>query len=277
MSERTLAPTPKAATLKPAPVRSGVLQRKCACGQHTGGGECEECRRKGEAASARGGSLQRAAINHEPVSEVPPIVHDVLRSPGQPLDAATRAFFEPQFGHDFSHVRVHTDTVASGSADAIGARAYASGNEIFLGTGQYDPTTRNGRILLAHELVHVLQQRDSSGPARQTLTPYSHPAEIEARSVSEAVVEGRSMSPIHTAARLGPKSVSLQGLDPRKIYCALHAAVCLGLSENPPAAALCWANFAARCAGAIASAGQPSGGEALASGAPTGAISEGET
>jgi hypothetical protein len=54
-------------------------------------------------------------------------------------------------------------------------------------------------------------------------------------------------------------------LDPHKIYCALHAAVCLGLSENPPAAALCWANFAARCGGAMASAGQTENNETMAS------------
>ena len=54
-----------------------LLQRKCACGQHTGnGGECESCRKERE------GMLQREAISSPPVSEVPPIVHDVLRSPG---------------------------------------------------------------------------------------------------------------------------------------------------------------------------------------------------
>jgi hypothetical protein len=52
-----------------------------------------------------------------------------------------------------------------------------------------------------------------------------------------------------------PQSISRQ-LDPQKVYCALHAAVCLGLSENPPAAALCWANFAARCGAGMASADQ---------------------
>ena len=89
------------------PIASGVLQRQCACGQHTSaGGECEECKQK------RQGTLQRAAVNPSPVHDVPPIVPEVLRSPGQPLDAATRAFMEPRFGHDFSGVRVHTDAKA---------------------------------------------------------------------------------------------------------------------------------------------------------------------
>src|SRR5512143_4218383 len=83
------------------PIKGRVLQRTCACGQHTSaGGECEECKQKRE------GTLQRAAINPSPVHAVPPIVHEVLRSPGQPLDAATRAFMEPRFGHDFSGVPV---------------------------------------------------------------------------------------------------------------------------------------------------------------------------
>ncbi|VVB52076.1 Uncharacterised protein [uncultured archaeon] len=227
-------------------VRTGLLQRKCAFGNHTMSGECEERRKKL--------ILQRSSINLAEPSEVPPIVHDVLRSPGQPLDTTTRAFMEPRFGYDFSQIRIHTDAVASRSADAIGARAYTLGNEIIFGTGQYSPATYSSNTLLAHELVHVRQQHDYSGPVRHTLTPYSHPAEVEARSVSESIVAGRSMSPIRTVRTLNPQAISLQ-LDPRKIYCALHAAVCLGLTENPPAAALCWANFARQCAGAVASAG----------------------
>ncbi len=84
-------------------IKGGILQRKCACGQHTiAGGECEECRQKGE------GMIQRTAVSPAPVNAVPPIVHDVLSSPGQTLDAGTRAFMEPRFGHDFSQVRVHS-------------------------------------------------------------------------------------------------------------------------------------------------------------------------
>ena len=66
-------------------MRSGLLQRNCACGGTPGPtGECEACRKKRE------GMLQRAAVNPVPVHDVPPIVHEMLRSPGQPLDAATR-------------------------------------------------------------------------------------------------------------------------------------------------------------------------------------------
>lgn len=84
--------------------RGSWLQRKCACGGSAGGsGECEECRKKKDPL------LQRKAVGEAQPFAVPPIVHEVLCSPGQPLDAATPAFFEPRFGHDFSQVRIHAD------------------------------------------------------------------------------------------------------------------------------------------------------------------------
>ncbi len=88
----------------------------------------------------------------------PPIVHEVLASPGQPIDSSTRAFFEPRFGHDFSHVRVHTDERAGNSAHAVNALAYTAGRHIVFGAGKYSPTTAPGQRLLAHELAHSVQQ-----------------------------------------------------------------------------------------------------------------------
>ncbi|MEQ1903080.1 MAG: DUF4157 domain-containing protein [Pirellulaceae bacterium] len=82
-------------------VQSGILQRKCAaCSTGTiSGGKCQECENKKRV-------LQRKSSNNAEHSQVPPIVHDVLNSSGRPLDAATRAFFEPRFGPDFSRVPV---------------------------------------------------------------------------------------------------------------------------------------------------------------------------
>src|SRR6266849_3925933 len=134
-------------------VEGGLLQRKCACGQHTiTGGECAECRAKRE------GTIQRAAKSHAPVNSVPPIVHNVLGSPGQSLDTGTRDFMEPRFGHDFSNVRVHTDARAAESARVANALAYTVGRDVVFGTGQYAPATSEGRKLLAHELTHTIQQ-----------------------------------------------------------------------------------------------------------------------
>ncbi len=138
--------------------------------------------------------MQRTAVNSSPINAVPPIVHDVLNSPGQPLDAATRSFMEPRFGHDFSSVRVHTDAKAAESAWAVSALAYTVGHNVVFGDGQYKPQTNEGRVLMAHELTHVVQQ-DGTMPSRQlALGESGSHAEREADSVSQAVVAGQSVS-----------------------------------------------------------------------------------
>jgi hypothetical protein len=88
----------------------------------------------------------------------PSIVYDTLSSPGQALGPATRAFFEPRFGHDFSRVRIHTDGSAARSAQALNARAFTIGQNVVFGPGQYAPETLSRQLLLAHELAHVVQQ-----------------------------------------------------------------------------------------------------------------------
>ena len=88
----------------------------------------------------------------------PPIVHEVLRSVGQPLDPETLAFMETRFGHNFGRVRVHTDQRAASSAKAIHALAYTYGESIVFGADQHSPNTASGRHLVAHELTHVVQQ-----------------------------------------------------------------------------------------------------------------------
>lgn len=129
------------------------VQRKCACGGSGGAdGECEECKEKKEK------TLQRKATGPSPTGMAPPIVHDVLKSPGQPLDRSTRDFFEPRFGRDFSHVRVHAGDAAGQSAKSIDADAYAVGNHIVFGDGRFNSATNAGRRLIAHELTHVVQQ-----------------------------------------------------------------------------------------------------------------------
>jgi hypothetical protein len=129
-----------------------VLQRKCACGNHTAaGGQCGECARKNA-------SLRRKSSNENAVGEAPQIVHDVLRSSGQPLDAQTRAFMEPRFERDFRGVRVHTTAKAAESSVAMNALAYTVGPNIVFAHQQYQPNTLSGRRLLAHELTHTVQQ-----------------------------------------------------------------------------------------------------------------------
>jgi hypothetical protein len=138
------------------------LSRKCTA--------CEE-----EAQTLRtklDGSPEAAA------GEAPVLVHQVLRSPGQPLDRATRQFFEPRFASfDFAKVRIHTDRDAAASANAVNAAAYTVGDHIVFDNGQYAPGTVPGRLLLAHELTHVIQQGGTRVPSRvlqrQEATPQS--------------------------------------------------------------------------------------------------------
>ncbi len=87
-------------------------------------------------------------------------VHDVLAAPGRPLDDARRAETESRLGADFSDVRIHDDGAARASAAEVGARAYTSGSHIVIGDGGGDEHT------LAHELTHVIQQRQ--GPVAGT-------------------------------------------------------------------------------------------------------------
>ncbi|QMU75793.1 DUF4157 domain-containing protein [Streptacidiphilus sp. PB12-B1b] len=83
-------------------------------------------------------------------------VHDVLRGGGQPLDDTTRTDMESRLGADFSDVRLHTGGAARASAAEIGARAYTSGSHVVIGDGGADKHT------LAHELTHVIQQRQGA-------------------------------------------------------------------------------------------------------------------
>jgi Domain of unknown function (DUF4157) len=250
MRERSQTQTKTTPKTSFTPVKTGLLQRKCACGNSAGlTGKCTECQNKQL-------TLQRRSNNQAEPDEVPPIVHEVLRSPGsllnsntfiskglhfsqdfsripiheiarqklqtqlkigepgdkyeqeadrvadmvmrmpelektedtvlqaksvtdrplqttlglgtqisalqsngQPLDPATRAFMEPRLGYDLSPVRLHTDSQATEMAQALNAKAFTVGRDIVFAAGQYQPGTRTGQHLLAHELTHFIQQR----------------------------------------------------------------------------------------------------------------------
>lgn len=149
-------------------------------------------------------------VVHAAPEVIPPIVHGVLRSPGQPLDPAARALMEPRFGQDFSRVRVHTDDRAAQSAQAVGALAYTLGQEIVFGSGRYRPDTPAGRRLLAHELAHVTQQSPEagrSGPVR--IGPAGCPLERQADRAAQAVGQPGPASGLD--AGTGPCSLSPGG------------------------------------------------------------------
>ena len=144
---------------------NGGIQRKCSCGTASSSGECEACREKSEEGIASTPMIRRSTgEGAENVSDAPSVVHQALRSPGRPLDASARRPLEARFGQDFADVRVHDDSRAAESAQAVNALAYTAGEDVVFAPGQYRPGSQAGRKLLAHELAHVVQQR-SGGPS----------------------------------------------------------------------------------------------------------------
>jgi hypothetical protein len=86
------------------------------------------------------------------------VPNDLVGSAGQPLPSAVRTFMEPRLGHDLGHVRIHADASAARSAESLNADAYTYGSHIAFGPGRFAPATRDGNALIAHELVHSIQQ-----------------------------------------------------------------------------------------------------------------------
>ncbi|HEX4696962.1 MAG TPA: DUF4157 domain-containing protein [Candidatus Udaeobacter sp.] len=170
-------------------------------------------------------------------SSVPPIVPEVLRSPGQPLDSTTRAFIEPRFGYDFSKVRVHTDTKAAESARAVNALAYTVGRDVVFETGRYSPTSEPGQRLLAHELAHVVQQRQGASTIGRSaegtplrVGPADDAYEREADQSAIRLGVGPSMQP------RGLSSVLQRKDDGKKAPAPQPAKPQPGTEPKPPAA-----------------------------------------
>jgi hypothetical protein len=198
MSKLNASQALQTATTNLTPAPSGILQRKCgSCGNHTiAGDKCDDCRNKK-------GVLQRKSSNDSKHSEAPPIVGEVLQSSGQPLDANARSFFESRFGYNFSRVRVHTNVKAANSAQAVRAQAYTVGENIVFGAGRYNPETREGKKLLAHELTHVVQQQRLSRTETMLHRLVNNQVATDAGSESEATdTTGRLLDLIANAEQI---------------------------------------------------------------------------
>jgi hypothetical protein len=209
------------------------LQRKCACGSAAGlSGTCVECghrrmlglqtyaaapepadpyEREADriadevmAAAARTTPagvaprrIQRVpSLGGGDAGTVPASVERVLAGAGSPLEPGLRAEMEEQFGHDFSHVRIHSDAEA---ARSVAAHAYTVGHHVVFAQGRYAPASGEGRRLLAHELTHVIQQgghdgllqRDDDEAAKKQLEA----ERARARARLETWAQGRNPAP----------------------------------------------------------------------------------
>ena len=218
-----------------APLATNILQRQCDCGQHaSASGQCSACREESEKTLRRSAiSSNRSTTEVSPkrsINEngVPAIVRDVLRSPGEALDANTRTFMEPRFGHDFSGVRIHTDSKAAASARAVRALAYTVGRDVVFDTGRYAPHTAAGKGLIAHELAHVVQQRNAGDGqlAKLAIGDCNDSSEREADQQAHAVLSGGDARPmgLSSSPTMIRRACGVAGLGPAPADCSLTAA-----------------------------------------------------
>ena len=130
--------------------------------------------------------VQRAPASTSPGPVADAHVDGALSSPGRPLDPSARRAMEARFGYDFSGVRVHDDARAAASAAELDAAAFTVGQDIAFGPGRYAPSTVAGRELLAHELVHTIQQRGAhrSGRPIASESPLESVAERAGRAAA---------------------------------------------------------------------------------------------
>jgi hypothetical protein len=109
------------------------------------------------------------------------------RGNGVPLHPALNEEMSTALGHDFSDVRLHTDSLAGKLAKAVEARAFTTGADIYFGGGAFTPGSTDGRRLLAHELRHVVQQRGLPTSGDLTVTDPDGALEQDAEQASKAV------------------------------------------------------------------------------------------
>ncbi|MDX8339928.1 DUF4157 domain-containing protein [Draconibacterium sp. IB214405] len=127
------------------------------------------------------------------------------RGNGSPLNSSVQAEMENGFGADFSGVKIHTDSRAVQMNQDLGARAFTSGNDIYFNSGNYQPQSREGKKLLAHELTHTIQQGASRGQT-QNISKSAKNVQMTAQ------YDVTNWSPV----KLGPP-VPRNGADPRTI------------------------------------------------------------
>ena len=106
------------------------------------------------------------------------------RGGGAPLDSGMREGFASSLGDSLEDVRVHTDREADSLARSVSARAFTTGTDIYFAQGEFQPSSNQGRQLIAHEVAHVVQQRGAptTGPLR--VSQPGEPLEQEAEAAS---------------------------------------------------------------------------------------------
>ena len=193
-----------------------VSHSGCSCGAARG--ETCQCGHHVNASSVKVQRFTPKPMGRASVSargQTPASVDQVLRQAGSPLPAPVRHDMESRFGHDFSDVRVHTDSAAQASTRHIAANAYTAGTHIVFGAGRFAPASRSGAHLLAHELTHVLQQR--AGTVQRSVQrddDEEKKAHLSQELIPTAAISidlGSVMFTVNTEATfaVGPKTIQL--------------------------------------------------------------------
>jgi hypothetical protein len=148
----------------------------------------------------RSAALHRSEDGSGTVDDAVAKTIQAKRGGGSPLDESARRNLEPSFGDDFSDVRVHTDSSADSLNRAVKAEAFTTGTDIFFRSGSYNPGSSDGQKLLAHELTHVVQQRNAPPPSEMTVSSPDDASEIEAAQVADSVSASTETAPVSRAA-----------------------------------------------------------------------------
>ena len=147
--------------------------------------------------------VQRKEASSDTLTTTPDIdsTIDSFKGRGAPLPDSERSFFEPRFGRDLSGVRLHTGADAAASARALDAQAYTVGDNVVFGAGRYAPGSASGRRLMAHELMHVVQQRPDRARrlASSSSVDASPGGERVSRQAAPAVADEAPAAPVAEA------------------------------------------------------------------------------
>lgn len=159
-----------------------------------------------------------------------PLTH-VDRLGGRPLDTPTQSHMSARFGHDFSQVRIHTDSRAAESAQALHAEAFTDGTDIVFKEGAFDLGSPYGQRLIAHELTHVVQQKIGRGdPGR--ISQRSDAAEREAEQAADLVAAGESVS-VQAAPSAGISRFELEDCIANPLSLLPNGPASIGHKQDP--------------------------------------------
>jgi uncharacterized membrane protein len=127
---------------------------------------------------------------HRAAQAAPPAPSVDLRGQvagGAPLPASVRGFMEPRFNARFDQVRVHADASSAQLARQLDAHAFTVGQHLFFGAGRFQPDTREGKELIAHELTHTIQQGAVVQRSAEAAVAQRSPPRIQRLGIGDAL------------------------------------------------------------------------------------------